>query len=409
MSRDHAGTKPTAINDKMPLHNSIGSSPTINQSFSSRQSLNSANTIPTPSSSAAGTVPPTTAHEMEGILDEDMMDASGEYGLKNGKRRGSISAEEQHDIYRNHDRGTGVKRSRSVDNEDNEAMIDAPAVPSLKDILAQADVHPLHLLCQRCGYPSFPASKKTSAYTSTSFQPLYPNPTRNIFPLYGLTSIADSVARFDASGQKKKLRKSYKGKILDLPGKNEIPKAKPVPVEGEGADNAPPVNKNRSMGLLEMLDWPDEEWNAQKVVGKEISQTLPQDALRRALTMSTGPIPGFDTSILGLDEKKATLAPKSIQTPSASVATPHAQLPNGSTPGGNVSSASVSPASRPPRTSRAKRRKYEDSSFEGYGEGYDDDDAEDYGDEAKKKRKRKKVNDRLFYVHWSFHTGSDRS
>ena len=104
----------------------------------------------------------------------------------------------------------------------------------------------------------------------------------------------------------------------------------------------------------------------------------------------------FDSSVLGLDEKKATLQPpKASQTPSASIATPYAQLPNGSTPGGNISSASVSPAlidSKPQRASRKKRRKYVESAFEGYGEGYDDEEGGDYGEDAgKKKRKRKKV------------------
>ena len=109
----------------------------------------------------------------------------------------------------------------------------------------------------------------------------------------------------------------------------------------------------------------------------------------------------FDISILGLGEESkkaaaALAAPKSIHTPSASVATPHTQLPNGgATPAGNISSASVSPAvmERPQRASRRKRRKYDDNSFEGYGDGYEDEDAEDYAGEegAKKRKKRKKV------------------
>lgn len=161
MTRDHVGTK-LSMNDSQAT---IGSSPTIDSGFSSRHSQNSgANTIPTPTS-AAGTVPPTTAHDMDGATDDDIMDMGSEqYGLKsNGKRRGSISAEEQHDIYRNHDRSTGVKRSRSFDGGSNEAaMVDAPpppAVPSLQEILKQTDVHPLHLLCQQSGYPYFPASQ----------------------------------------------------------------------------------------------------------------------------------------------------------------------------------------------------------------------------------------------------------
>ena len=129
---------------------------------------------------------------------------------------------------------------------------------------------------------------------SLAYAPLYPQPTTNIFPLYNLTSIAESVARQDpVTGAKKKLRKSYKGKIMDLPGRPEIPKMATRLTEGEtGADESAPAPKNRSMGFLEMLDWPEEEWRAQKVIGKEISQGLSPDMLRRALTMPTGPIPG---------------------------------------------------------------------------------------------------------------------
>ncbi|KAF8420873.1 Rox3 mediator complex subunit-domain-containing protein, partial [Tirmania nivea] len=283
------------------------------------------NTIPTPTS-AAGTVPPTTAHDMDGVMDDE--NAEGQDWIRNsGKRRGSMSAEEQHDFHRNHDRGTGVKRSRSCDGGNHEvAMADVPPpvhVPTLKEILEQTDVHPLHLLCQQ------------------TYKPLFPKPTTSIFPLYNLTSIAESVARQDpVTGAKKKLRKSYKGKIMDLPGKPEIPKATPRPVEGElGLDGAALPPKNRSMSLLDMLEWPEEEWRAQKVIGKDLHAPLPQDALRRALTMATGPIPGFDPSSLGLDDNKkasstGTLsAPRATQTPSASIATP-AQQHHGATPRG---------------------------------------------------------------------------
>ena len=143
-------------------HSSIGSSPIIDSTSSSRQSHSSgANTIPTPTS-AAGTVPPTTAHDMDGAIDDENAETR-DWLRNNGKRRGSISAEDQHDFHRNHDRGTGVKRSRSFDEGIHEvAMADVPPpahVPTLKEILEQTDVHPLHLLCQQSGYPSFPASQ----------------------------------------------------------------------------------------------------------------------------------------------------------------------------------------------------------------------------------------------------------
>jgi len=154
MTRDHVGTTKLTMSDSQ----GIGSSPIIDSTFSSRRSHSSgANTIPTPTS-AAGTVPPTTAHDMDGAMDDEGRD----WLRNNGKRRGSMSAEEQHDFHRNQDRGTGVKRSRSFDEGNHEVtMADVPPpvhVPTLQEILEQTDVHPLHLLCQQSGYPSFPAS-----------------------------------------------------------------------------------------------------------------------------------------------------------------------------------------------------------------------------------------------------------
>ncbi|RPB27899.1 Rox3-domain-containing protein [Terfezia boudieri ATCC MYA-4762] len=380
MTRDHVGATKLAMSDSQ---GSIGSSPIMDSTFSSRRPHSSgANTIPTPTS-AAGTV---TAHDMDGAMDDESRD----WMRNSGKRRGSMSAEEQHDFHRNHDRGTGVKRSRSFEGNDEVVMADIPPpmhVPTLQEILEQTDVHPLHLLCQR------------------TYKPLFPRPTTSIFPIYNLTSIAESVARQDpVTGAKKKLRKSYKGKIMDLPGKPEIPKAVPRPVEGDlGLEGAAPPPKNRNMGLLEMLEWPEEEWRAQKVIGKDLHAPLPQDALRRALTMATGPIPGFDPSSLGLDDNKkvsstGTLSvPRATQTPSASIATP-AQQYHGATPRGDVSSASVSPAvlnDRSHRT-RKKKRRYDDNSFEGYGDGYEDDEVEEGGgggEGERRKKKKKKVRD----------------
>lgn len=50
-----------------------------------------------------------------------------------------------------------------------------------------------------------------------------PNACDNLTDLFGLSELASSVARFDATtGEKRKLRKSYKNQIADLPGKHTI-------------------------------------------------------------------------------------------------------------------------------------------------------------------------------------------
>jgi len=110
----------------------------------------------------------------------------------------------------------------------------------------------------------------------------------------------------------------------------------------------------------------------------------------------------FDPSSLGLDDNNKKVsstgtlsAPRATLTPSASIATP-AQQHHGATPRGDVSSASVSPAvlnDRSHRT-RKKKRRYDDNSFEGYGDGYEDDEGEEGGGEGeKRKKKKKKVRD----------------
>ena len=151
MTRDHVGAK-FSMNDSQTCI----ISPTIDSTLSMKHSSSGIHTIPAPAS-----VPPTTVHDLEGNMSGDNFDVDNQgFVLKhNGKRRGSISAEEAHDIYNR------PKRTRSFDVASNEAtMLDAlpatvAAVPSLQEILAQTDVHPLHLLCQQSGYPSFPASQ----------------------------------------------------------------------------------------------------------------------------------------------------------------------------------------------------------------------------------------------------------
>ena len=56
------------------------------------------------------------------------------------------------------------------------------------------------------------------------YEPSKPSATENLTQLFGLGPLASSVARFDpVTKEKRKLRKSYKNHISDLPGKHEIP------------------------------------------------------------------------------------------------------------------------------------------------------------------------------------------
>jgi Rox3 mediator complex subunit len=208
-----------------------------------------------------------------------------------------------------------------------------------------------------------------------------PNPTQDLFELYSLNPIANSVARALPNGEKNKLRKTYKGKIKDLGinGKFDV-----VVREDEAPD-----------ALLTMLKQPEEEWTAQNCTGKEIEKGIPSQIranIAAAMTMAKGTIPrsSWDSSVLGeldLPEKKISTIP----APNKLVAT--AAVPKGS---------NLNPVPRNPKLDLArpkrnvKKRGYEDSSFEGYGEGYVDDDIVDAGystaegDERGMSQKRRK-------------------
>ncbi|KAF2691263.1 Rox3-domain-containing protein [Lentithecium fluviatile CBS 122367] len=209
-----------------------------------------------------------------------------------------------------------------------------------------------------------------------------PHGSQNLFELYGLNSLARSVARNDPiTGEKiNKLRKSYEGHIksLQIAGK---PKA--IKMEGK---------------LAGPLQIPDEEYQLLMVQGKEIHRALNtqetrltpdfDSLLNSALGgMSPGSLPAPDTTkyraYLGTDEPvKAKAGPEVAPhriIPSA------AATPNPHTPAGGPR------ASRPERA--GSKRQYTDHSFQGYGEGFVDDYAESTGGEdnaqgsmAKKRR-----------------------
>ncbi|KAH0538643.1 hypothetical protein FGG08_004780 [Glutinoglossum americanum] len=224
-----------------------------------------------------------------------------------------------------------------------------------------------------------------------------PHPTQDLLSLYSLQPLAASVARYDPkTREKRKLRKSYKGKIqaFDLAGRNDSVK------HPEGQPG----------GLLEMLDWPDEEWQNQKVAGREIEKGFGEAMLaklNKALKMEPGPLPEFDESILGLDLEPppAPVGVSSLKRPLPQanhgfrqpVAAVHT---NGATPR-PIESPSADPA-RPKRA--GKKRRYDERSFEGYGEGYVDDDVDmgaggystgdgEDGRRSGKKRRKKTLDD----------------
>lgn len=235
-----------------------------------------------------------------------------------------------------------------------------------------------------------------SILTWLAYVPTGPSPRFDLVSLYGLGPIAASVARTDpVTGEKiNRLRKSYEGKIkgMGLSGRNK-------PVKHEPGTPG---------GLRQLTLWPEEEWQNQKVFGKEIKVAEPGSALynlhMRVMKLEPGRVPNNEywEDVLG-HEKPPKHVPAIAQSkkagdPVAGVARQFNQA-NGTPVSTPLSGAD---SGRPKRA--GKKRSYNDSSFVGYGEGFPDDELEldgsfysnsEEGSRSSVKKKRKKVASRL--------------
>ncbi|KAF2131377.1 Rox3-domain-containing protein [Dothidotthia symphoricarpi CBS 119687] len=189
-----------------------------------------------------------------------------------------------------------------------------------------------------------------------------PHGSQNLFQLYGLETLARSVARTDpVTGEKiNKLRKSYEGHIKSL----QIA-GKPKAAKMDGAFS----------GLMHPV-MPDEIWLSQKRQGKEVERALGAEQttlnpdfsslLDGALAgMAPGSLPNADTAkyraYIGTDDmakpKPSTDGPAARGTPlAASTPTPH--------------TTAAARAFRPERA--GSKRHYTDATFQGYSEGFND-------------------------------------
>ena len=197
----------------------------------------------------------------------------------------------------------------------------------------------------------------------------------DLFERYGLEEIAASVARVDDNGQKKNVRKTYKNYMRSLSGAFDSVK------KDEGSPDT----------MLYMMQLPQEEWDAKTGRTAEPAKGLPEEALAnigKAMTMAKGVIPKHVWNPRVLGELTSPPAPV-VKTETNGIKT--------SIPLSQVAAASrvvKGEFVRPKRT--AKKRHYGDSSFEGYGEGFVDDDIRDAGsftgdDEDDKSGSRKRL------------------
>ncbi|KAI4203121.1 MAG: hypothetical protein LQ346_001855 [Caloplaca aetnensis] len=212
-----------------------------------------------------------------------------------------------------------------------------------------------------------------------------PHFQQDLLALFGLKPLADTVARTDPNTGEKinKMRKSYEGKVkaFGLAGRNRMVKH----------------NHEKSMGLLQMTQWPAEEWHNQKVHGRDVREGMSEDTMKKldlAMRMQPGPVPNTAENdwedLLGNERAKPLPTiderPKKANRPD-NVVKGNSQA-NGVRPA--TDTVPITDANRPKRT--GKKRRYDDHSFEGYGEGFLDDDGEviaDPGDESSENGSRR--------------------
>ena len=222
-----------------------------------------------------------------------------------------------------------------------------------------------------------------------------PHLQQDLLDLFGLKPLAATVARTDpTTGEKiNKMRKSYEGKVktFGLAGRNRAVKH----------------DHEKSLGLLPMTRWPADEWHNQKVHGRDVRNGLSEATMQKlsaAMQMQPGPVkntPEHDWEDL-LGNEKVKPLPAIDENAKKPVRADFGAKPNGQTNGVRLKSnkAIVTEANRPQRA--GKKRSYQDVNFEGYGEGYLDDEEDipgdlggDLTDEVGRKggavKKRKKV------------------
>lgn len=144
--------------------------------------------------------------------------------------------------------------------------------------------------------------------------------------------------------------------------------------------------------LRHLTMWPEEEWQNQKVFGKQIKVADIDSALQsmqsRAMQLEPGVVPNNDfwEDVLGHEKPAKNPGPGETSKKSA-------PIPGGRTPMQANSTPRATQEDRA-RPSRGRKRHYDDNSFVGYGEGFadDDDDPGFYSNsEGTGKKKRKKV------------------
>lgn len=199
--------------------------------------------------------------------------------------------------------------------------------------------------------------------------PSRPHPSQNLLELYDLSEIQRRVARLDPAGNKIKLRKSYASKVKNL-GLEGVNKASPNQGELQGL-----VDPLWSSEVAPGVSMWDNRWQELKL-GDSTHETDLLSKLDSALQFQPGRLPKLEhetwKKTLGLDETSIA-AKNAAASKAAKPVVANAHLAK-TAPGTAMRSSAPSSPRNGIRLERSgKKRSYGDSSFEGYGEGFEDD------------------------------------
>ncbi|KAJ5637959.1 hypothetical protein N7490_007838 [Penicillium lividum] len=352
-----------------PNTSSPPSSTPMSTQVSQQPTMSTTNSFPTPASSVSGHLANTTSAE-------DADHKSFSPGMQDSRNMEGQQVTER--TRTDHDRQsmtTGPEAGvRDFATGPGQQPTDTDAMDVDKESAPRFDAHNLGLDSLQNDFTSaFHLCKSSPSVTG-------PDPSLDLISLYGLSSVAHSVARMDhVTGEKiNRLRKSYEGKLkgLGLAGRNKPVKQEP------GAPGS----------LRHLTLWPQEEWDNQKVFGKQIKVADLDSALHslqtKAMHLEPGPVPNNDFWEDVLGHEKPVKNQGSGDTGKKAAPTPGGRH----TPYGNMSAMTPHETERA-RPSRGRKRHYDDNSFVGYGEGFadDDDDPGFYSNgEGTGKKKRKK-------------------
>lgn len=268
----------------------------------------------------------------------------------------------------------GEPDGRNDKSEDHSSRVELPADPDAEDVLerpreegdgsavaeqdGKTSDRPFVIVIVQLGltWSFMVAQNQTKPYL-----------TQDLLSLFNLQHIVATVARVDHKGEKiNKMRKSYEGKVknFQLAGRNRAVKHEP----------------GKLIGLSELVNWPEEEWQNQKVIGKEVQNGLSSATLaklEKAMHMLPGPVPNNNEweDLLGHEKIKPAGAALEQNSKKSAQAEATASRTNGLTNGVRAENSKV--ASEIPRPKRSgKKRRYDEHSFEGYGEGFVDDEGD---------------------------------